>query len=227
MMWYGIKKTNNFGKKSIINYKKKIKLKVKSNGFYVRPRINLNLFKVYFYLPSQWNFIAFKRLNSSETPLHIFYIYTQAYFFFLKTPFKFVSINYDRHLHTIVFNSFYKNNFYNLYWSLFKNIFYSFSKIFFKKLKFKGKGYYIYKNLRNTIAMQFGYSHRLRIYSYFLFVKFITKTSILLFGVNKEDVMKISRTLRSTKPINIFTGKGIRFTKQIIYKKTGKVSSYR
>jgi len=29
------------------------------------------------------------------------------------------------------------------------------------------------------------------------------------------------------RPINIFTGRGVRFAKQIIYKKAGKVSSYR
>jgi len=29
------------------------------------------------------------------------------------------------------------------------------------------------------------------------------------------------------KKINIFTGKGIRFSRQILYRKTGKISSYR
>jgi hypothetical protein len=29
------------------------------------------------------------------------------------------------------------------------------------------------------------------------------------------------------RPINIFTGRGVRFSRQIIYKKVGKVSSYR
>jgi hypothetical protein len=36
-----------------------------------------------------------------------------------------------------------------------------------------------------------------------------------------------AKEFKQARPINIFTGKGIRFTKQIIYKKTGKVSSYR
>lgn len=106
-------------------------------------------------------------------------------------------------------------------------IFYSFSKIFFRKLKFRGKGYYIYKNNRNTIAMQFGYSHRVRLYSFFIIVKFITKTSILLFGINKLNIYKKSYELFNFKPMNIFTGRGMRFTRQIVYKKIGKVSSYR
>lgn len=106
-------------------------------------------------------------------------------------------------------------------------LFYSFSKVFFRKLKFKGKGYYIYKNSRNTIALQFGYSHKMNFYSFFIAVKFITKTVILMFGINKKNIDNRSYGLFSIKPVNIFTGRGIRFSRQIIYRKTGKVSSYR
>ena len=97
----------------------------------------------------------------------------------------------------------------------------------FNKLKFKGKGYYIYKNNRNTIALQFGYSHLLYLYSFFISIKFITKTTLLFFGVNYSQLLNISNNLYSIKKINIFTGKGIRFARQIIYRKTGKISSYR
>lgn len=128
---------------------------------------------------------------------------------------------------SIIIKFIFKNNFFNLFFNYFKIIFFSFSKIFFRKIKFKGKGYYIYKNNRNTIALQFGYSHLLYLYSFFINVKFITKTSILLFGINLKDLEKKTNELVNIKKINIFTSKGIRFAKQIIYKKTGKVSSYR
>jgi ribosomal protein L6P/L9E len=75
--------------------------------------------------------------------------------------------------------------------------------------------------------LQFGYSHMLYLYSFFVTVKFITKTTILMFGTNYSDLITKSYSLLNIKPINIFTGKGIRFSRQIIYKKTGKVSSYR
>ena len=114
-----------------------------------------------------------------------------------------------------------------MYFKQISNIFYSFSKIFFNKLKFKGKGYYIYKNTRNTITPQFGHSHRIYIYSFFLTVKFLTKTTVFLFGSSKKDVLTTSFTIQRSKFINIFTGRGVRFARQIIYKKTGKVSSYK
>ena len=106
-------------------------------------------------------------------------------------------------------------------------VLYNFSLINFIKLKFTGKGYYIYKNLRNTVAPQFGYSHRLYIYSFFSYIKFLTKTKLILFGLVKGDLLKVSFKIKSKRSINVFTGRGVRFSSQVIYKKTGKVSSYR
>ena len=85
----------------------------------------------------------------------------------------------------------------------------------------------MYKNIRNTIALRFGFSHRVYTYAYFVSLVFLTKTSILVFGLNKYDIMTFSHKLFKIRPINIFTGRGIRFTRQIIYKKTGKISTYR
>jgi len=102
-----------------------------------------------------------------------------------------------------------------------------FTKPIFLKIKFKGKGYYIYKNKRNTITPQFNYAHRLYLYSYFISVKFLSKTSILLFGFLKSDIMCVAFNLKKMRSISIFTGRGVRFSRQIVYKKTGKVSSYR
>lgn len=107
------------------------------------------------------------------------------------------------------------------------NLLFLFSSFFFHKIKFKGKGYYIYKNFRNTIAPQFGYYHKIYIYSFFNKVKFLSKTKILLFGLVKTDVLTTAFELKAKRPMNIFTGRGVRFARQIVYKKTGKVSSYR
>lgn len=102
-----------------------------------------------------------------------------------------------------------------------------FSAPSFKKLKFRGKGYYIYKNQRNTVTPQFGYAHRIYVYSYFNVVRFLSKVKVFIFGLLKSDVFKVSHEIRSKRPINIFTSRGVRFSRQIVYKKVGKVSSYR
>jgi ribosomal protein L6P/L9E len=48
-----------------------------------------------------------------------------------------------------------------------------------------------------------------------------------MFGINKNDLQANAKALFKIKPINIFTSRGIRFSRQVVYKKTGKVSSYR
>jgi ribosomal protein L6P/L9E len=58
-------------------------------------------------------------------------------------------------------------------------------------------------------------------------MKFLSKTTIYLAGLSKNDLLMVGKVIQNSKYINIFTGRGVRFIKQIIYKKTGKVSSYR
>ena len=58
-------------------------------------------------------------------------------------------------------------------------------------------------------------------------VKFLSKTKVMLFGLVKKDILLSAHSLKRKRSINIFTGRGVRFARQIVYKKTGKVSSYR
>ncbi len=215
MKWYGFlnsnKKTNNqklfYSNKTFFKY-----------------------FFFYLYVPYNWNFLIFKSLTENSKLFQLttkLYIYSNDYFFIIPFFKNFKLLNYDKNSNSIFFKFSFINNYYAIFWNYFKLVFYSFSKIFFKKLKFKGKGYYVYKNNRNTFALQFGYSHLYYLYSFFTSVKFLTKTTILIFGLNFYDINKSSFNFFNIKKINIFTGRGIRFSRQIIYRKTGKVSSYR
>ena len=85
----------------------------------------------------------------------------------------------------------------------------------------------MYKNERNTIAPQFGYAHRVYIYSFANSVKFLSKTKVFLFGLSPKDVFSTGYSLFRTRPINVFTGRGVRFARQVVYKKTGKIGAYR
>ena len=49
----------------------------------------------------------------------------------------------------------------------------------------------------------------------------------MLYGLSPKDLTLVGLQIKSLRPINIFTGRGVRFNKQSVYKKTGKVSSYR
>jgi len=225
MLWYGKNQFNNF--KNI--YKRRsyrYNVFTKTLAFNVIRHDSLSFTNILFYIPSDWNLIV---LNS-KTPLYqtkLLYLFSNIYFFKIAILTSTLKWFYDNQTSTLSITNLYTPNFYKLYFKQLTNIFYSFSKLFFLKLKFKGKGYYIYKNSRNTITTQFGHSHRIYIYAYFTTVKFLTKTTVFLFGSSKHDILTIGHSIKNSKFINIFTGRGVRFARQIIYKKTGKVSSYR
>ena len=176
------------------------------------------------YIPVKWTYVIFR---DSKNDFYSFYLYSIEYYFKFAIPCKNTSIFHCSNTGIISLSN---TNFKNLsiLWGKTLNlIIHLFSSFLFMKIKFKGKGYYIYKNFRNTITPQFGYYHRIYIYSFFNKVKFLSKTKILLFGLIKQDILLTAGQIKIKRPINIFTGRGVRFARQIIYKKTGKVSSYR
>ncbi len=222
MKWYGL---FNKSLKLIFNKKSNLIQKQKRSAIQQKHQINLNYFKTILYIPNFWQLLILK--NFSITNYLYIYIYSSYYFFYIPITIQNSIIKYDLQTKSLLIQFLFINNFMQLFFNNFKSIFFSFSKIFFKKLKFKGKGYYIFKNKRNTIAFQLGYSHIVYLYSFFINVKFLSKTSIFMFGLNNINILKKSNEFFNLRKINIFTGKGIRFSRQIIYKKTGKISSYR
>ena len=158
---------------------------------------------------------------------YVLYTYRKNYFLnFLLPPFT-IYTSYDVQTRTFLLVHPHTSYCYSYYLRTINDLFSRFLRPYLLKIRFQGKGYYMYKNKRNTIAPQFGYAHRVYVYAQAVSVLFLSKTKILLFGLSKTDIRKVAFRLKLVKPINIFTGRGIRFSRQIIYRKTGKVSSYR
>lgn len=176
------------------------------------------------YIPHTWDVTI---LNNTKQKSIVFRMTSDVYYANLAFKNLYSFITFDSCANVISFKSMYTNCYYLVFLRAFEFALMSFIKPTFIKLRFKGKGYYIYKNKRNTIAPQFGYSHRLYIYSYFCAVKFLGKTKVLLFGFSRNDLLTSALLVKEKRSINIFTGRGVRFSKQVIYKKQGKVSSYR
>lgn len=222
MLWYGHKNKNV--QTRISRMKKLTNLKSIRRNWKVNLSNQMNKQTLYFHTPFNWDLVISENTSTRQKSV---LMYSRTYYFALAIPVGLVDFLYDVNTRTLAVHSLYTNNYQKVFWSKFRecaNLFYTPQ---FLKLKFKGKGYYVYKNKRNTITPQFGYAHRLYLYSYFVSVKFLSKTSIFLFGFLKSDLLKVGHGLKSMRPINIFTGRGVRFAKQVIYKKQGKVSSYR
>jgi hypothetical protein len=110
-----------------------------------------------------------------------------------------------------------------------KTILSYFFRLLFIKLRFIGKGYklLIRKNsLHNIILFNFGYSHRYYIYIYFFYMLQTAKTKFIFFGLNYFLLKIVLQRLYLIKPLNIFTLRGLRFAKQCILKKIGKIGLY-
>lgn len=225
LLWYGKTGRLNFKttyKRKKINYN----IKTKSLAFLSPKWQSLSIYKSSFYVPSNWNLVLLSSKNLGGKS-SLLYLYSSFYYFKVTLQNIEDSWYYDSSANLFSYKNPFLSNFHRFYWSVLQKLFDSFSLNFFRKLKIKGKGYYIYKNYRNTVTHQFGHSHRTYIYTYFTTVKFLSKTTVLLFGSSKNDVFSAALRIRSSKYINIFTGRGVRFSKQIVYKKTGKVSAYR
>ena len=222
MLWHGAKTNKN---KSIIRLIKGKNNKLTHKRCWDSSRlVQMNKQTFYFYKPSGWDAAV---IRSRDLSTRVIFFYSGTYYFKISLPKTLHTLTFNENTSSFVLHTLYINNTYRLFLSYIDLVFTSFYKPFFTKIKFKGKGYYIYKNKRNTITPQFGYSHRLYLYSYFTSVKFLSKTTVFVFGLLKSDVIKTSIGVKSMRPINIFTGRGVRFSREIIYKKVGKVSSYR
>lgn len=219
MLWYGPKVTTTFMKR-YKNQKKLHRLKVRHLAFSVPSKLDLNKRKYALYIPSNWNTMVLQP-KQNHTKFALLYLTSPIYYFKLILPTHGARWVYDVQTNTILLEAAYASNFFRMYWGALTSLLHTFNSLFFVKLKFKGKGYYLYKNSRNTLTTQFGHSHRIYIYSFFVSVKFLSKTSVLLFGFSKRDLLTIGYQLRAARPINLFTGRGVRFNRQILYRKTG------
>lgn len=224
-MWYGYKNvphvSNSLRIKSQRFNKKNIKFGklLKSSYSFPSPISN-------FRVPAPWK-LSILRNKKTCSNQSILYLYSSTYYYNFALPSNLKTFTFDKNLQTLTFVHIATPYCYFSVLKAVQLLLNTFQKPFFLKIKFRGKGYYVYKNSRQTIAPQFGYAHRVYVYAQACSVKFLSKTKILLFGLSKKEVLSAGHAIRKVKPINIFTGRGIRFARQIIYKKTGKVSTYR
>jgi hypothetical protein len=174
-------------------------------------------------VPLTFNFVVFLTVNN----VPLVYCFSNFYFLCIALNKSNADVRTSRALSGLVLNGDAQTNSQVPFFKLINLVVMTAVSFFFRKIKFKGKGYYVYKNFRNAIAFKFGYSHRIRVYANEIYFKTLSKTALLAFGFTQKNVVTQAKQFKDTRPINIFTNKGVRFTRQVIYRKVGKVGSYR
>lgn len=103
----------------------------------------------------------------------------------------------------------------------------SFEIYFFIKIKFKGKGFKIkFKKKIKLIKFYFGRSHITFYKLKKIKIKKINKYKFLLRSFCLSKLKQVASNITNIKPVNVYTLRGIRISRQFIYKRKGKKSSY-
>lgn len=165
------------------------------------------------YLPNNLNFLLFNA--------NYLYLYNNNNFTLINIS-RFW-INYNNLIKTITLK---KKNKLNLRISKnFLNLFlFSWENFFFSKLYFIGKGFKI-KKIKNNTYLNFNYSHMNLLVNQKNIIKKIQKNKLLIFSKNVKKFKNTLAYILSIKKLNKYTIRGLRATKQIVYKKKRKNSA--
>lgn len=102
-----------------------------------------------------------------------------------------------------------------------------FEALFFEKIKFSGKGFKItFKKRKKFLRFMFGHSHIKFIFMNKTKIKRLTKYKYILKDKNKNRLRNATKLICDVRPLNIFTKRGLRKTRQIVFKRRGKKSTY-
>lgn len=117
--------------------------------------------------------------------------------------------------------------FYKLFETHFNNLLFSFNRLWHIKIKFAGKGFKI-KRKRKTksIKFYFYYSHINVIILKNAKLKQRKKNRFIIKTWDKYNLVKAFKQIVSIRSLNIYTKRGIRIAKQVVFRKTGKKSNY-
>jgi len=107
------------------------------------------------------------------------------------------------------------------------NMLFAFQHYFFKKIKFKGKGFRLkIKKQRKICKFLFGHSHIMLFYFKNVKIQKCSKYKFNLKSVNKTVIRKTTLSIVNVKSNNVYTNRGIREGRQIVIRRKGKKGSY-
>jgi hypothetical protein len=102
-----------------------------------------------------------------------------------------------------------------------------FESMFFEKITFKGKGFKLTsKKKTNFLHFLFGHSHMKVIFLKKVKMKRLSKYKYFFKSKIEKKLKDSARLISNIRPLNIFTKRGLRRSRQVVYKRKGKKSTY-
>lgn len=227
------KKFNFFNKFS--NNHLTLSFNKKFNFFILQFLNNKNSFNQKNRIYSLFNFDN-KNFNISIENNYYFFIFLYKNFlFYFFLPLTLINgssfLYFNKNLsyfsaYNIIFLNF-NDKLFNLSLNWFKGILKNSFNYVYVKFKYKGKNYRWHRK-KKGIVLRFGHSHLIYSKKYFnVFLKKKGRMKMIFFGTNIVLIRLFLNNLIKWKPSNVYTGRGLRFSKQRLLKKAGKVSIYR
>lgn len=97
--------------------------------------------------------------------------------------------------------------------------------VFFKKIKFVGKGFRIqFFKKKGILNFTFGHSHMYMMFLQQLSIKKISKFKYFFKSTDLRLITKLSNELKRIKPMNKYTLRGLRLGRMILIKRKGRKS---
>lgn len=180
---------------------------------------NNNLF---LQVPTIYN-VTICNVQIKNTNCNYFYISNNNYFgiFYSNLPVKF-----DVVTNSLVFSLVKTKLPFNLMYWYWNNFIPSLERLFFEKLTFKGKSFKITRKKKKFYDFDFGHAH----YTYVIFFNIIfKKRKKYQYYIKRTNYFWFCRFLGEVMNLrqwNMYTQRGLRLKRQLLFKKTGKVSTY-
>jgi hypothetical protein len=165
------------------------------------------------FIPNKTNFLILKKKDTN-----ILYIYNDINYLILKIVDS--NIFFNKSLKLIKFCRIEKNEMLD---NCINKFLFSWNNFFFKKITFNGKGFKLKKKKQNLIFF-FNHSHLNLFIPINTYLKKIQKNKILIFYKNFKNYTSFLKKIITIRKINIYTKRGLRFSRQLVYKRKGKGS---
>ncbi len=172
------------------------------------------------FIPYNINYVI---TENKKNNFKFFYLYNEDYYFSMSFSKEQIFLNKDTNVIYI------KNTKYNNYINLFNyeinKFLFSWDSLFFNKIKFTGKGFK-FKKKSGNLFLFFNRAHKCFFIGNNIILKRLSKSKVILLKANRGHLISDSKLIRDIRQNNIFTKRGLRFSRQIILKKRGKTATH-
>jgi len=184
-----------------------------------------NIYTTHINILPDFNFL----IINSKDKMFFYHIYIYDEFFFYKIDKLFNPINMcvDKETNTIIYQHRNKIDCTNKFKNSFRCFLFTLNNYYFEKIKFAGKGYrVVLKKRRKRMKFKFGHSHKKLIFFKNIKIKKYHKYKFTLISNNVKSVIKTAIMVCNVKLINLYTKRGIRRSRQIVFwKKSQKLTN--